>query len=442
MSLIEFVKSSGSSFFKRSKYSVIPVLLILIPFFSQAQNNEGINFERNTGWAGIKEKAKKENRYIFLDGYTTWCVPCKEMNKNVFTQKKVGDFFNKNFINVAVQFDVTKSDSEEVKNWYKDAKEIGKQYKIEAYPTYLFFNPEGVLVHYAVGGSSGDVFVEKAQQALNPETQYLNLKHQYENGRRDSVFVLNLINAAKTSRDNAGIVTFINGYLPTQKNMLTGQNLEFIVLATANSTDIGFNILRKYPAQIDSVAGKGMSSVLLNSIAFKEVVFPMLRTNGKITEYGGGMVVYSGDVNPKVDWIDMKNKLDITYADLSDEIIRKAKPEYYRSRNDWGNYTKSVNELFDYNKDTDMLNRSANDIFLDCDDSKFIKVALGWSKKAVSIDKGNSPWFLQTYSHLLYKSGQNEKAIKVMEEYGKISDSSDESFVEKLGKMKKGIEIW
>jgi thioredoxin-related protein len=69
------------------------------------------------------------------------------MAREVFPQPAVGEFFNKNFLNVAVQFDVTKKDGQEVKNWYKDAAAIAKNYKINSYPTYLFFNPAGELVH-------------------------------------------------------------------------------------------------------------------------------------------------------------------------------------------------------------------------------------------------------------------------------------------------------
>ena len=57
-----------------------------------AQNRE-IKFEQGN-WAGILEKAKKENKIIYLDCYTTWCGPCKWMAKNVFTNDTAADFYN------------------------------------------------------------------------------------------------------------------------------------------------------------------------------------------------------------------------------------------------------------------------------------------------------------------------------------------------------------
>ena len=45
------------------------------------------------------------NELIFMDAYAIWCDPCKKMAKNVFKQKKVGQFFNQNFINVKMDME-------------------------------------------------------------------------------------------------------------------------------------------------------------------------------------------------------------------------------------------------------------------------------------------------------------------------------------------------
>ena len=72
--------------------------LLLICFLNQAQQSNGIKFEKkNLTWKDVKQKAKNEKKYIFIDAYTTWCGPCRYMSKNIFPQKEVGDFFNENF---------------------------------------------------------------------------------------------------------------------------------------------------------------------------------------------------------------------------------------------------------------------------------------------------------------------------------------------------------
>ncbi len=54
--------------------------------------SQGITFEENLSWQQAKEKAKKENKYIFVDCYATRCGPCKQMEKEVYPSDKAGNF--------------------------------------------------------------------------------------------------------------------------------------------------------------------------------------------------------------------------------------------------------------------------------------------------------------------------------------------------------------
>ena len=65
-----------------------------ISVFAQNEGQEGIVFMENQPWSEVLQKAKEQNRLIFMDCYTVWCGPCKGLAKDIFPQKKVGDFFN------------------------------------------------------------------------------------------------------------------------------------------------------------------------------------------------------------------------------------------------------------------------------------------------------------------------------------------------------------
>ena len=83
------------------KFKIIPMKKIcstLVVFFALIGfvAAQGIEFFHGT-WVEALAEAKKQEKPIFVDAYTTWCGPCQMMSKNVFTHADVGAFFNENF---------------------------------------------------------------------------------------------------------------------------------------------------------------------------------------------------------------------------------------------------------------------------------------------------------------------------------------------------------
>lgn len=143
------------------KKSVIVALGVFLSL--QCIMAQGIQFSEGS-WTDIQKKAKSENKYIFVDAYAVWCGPCKWMAKNIFTDKTVGEVFNKNF--VSYKFDMEKG----------EGPDFAKKYNVHFYPTYLFFNPNGELVHVSGGAKEAKAFITDAENALNPEKQLFSLK--------------------------------------------------------------------------------------------------------------------------------------------------------------------------------------------------------------------------------------------------------------------------
>ena len=74
-------------------YLLITCLLIQWGVFAQ----EGVNF-RDLTFNEALAQAKAEKKMVFMDCYTSWCGPCKNMTNNVFPQKAAGDYFNPRFV--------------------------------------------------------------------------------------------------------------------------------------------------------------------------------------------------------------------------------------------------------------------------------------------------------------------------------------------------------
>ena len=154
-----------------------------------AQNvQEGIVFYDNENWNTILDQAKAEDKLIFIDCYTTWCGPCKALAKDIFPQKKVGDFFNPNFI--CVKYDMEKG----------DGKMLNEKYKkhILGYPTLLIINKDGEVKQQMAGYKEADELIEGARQALRGRDLF-TLQKEYQAGKRDIAFLSEYMGSLNTA---------------------------------------------------------------------------------------------------------------------------------------------------------------------------------------------------------------------------------------------------
>jgi thioredoxin-related protein len=161
---------------------VIGVIVAL--FFSSICFSQGIVFEQ-TGFAEVLAKAKKENKMIFMDCYTSWCGPCKLLAKKVFPQKEVGDYFNEHFVSIKV--DMEKG----------EGIELAKKYEILSYPTLLFMNADGKVLHKGVGALSAEALIADGKIAIDPNQRIDGLAKKYANGERGEAFIAKYIQLLK-----------------------------------------------------------------------------------------------------------------------------------------------------------------------------------------------------------------------------------------------------
>ncbi len=143
--------------FNLKNISLLTFLIVAISFITlksdtQRTQEDGISFS-HIDFKAAKALAKKENKLIFIDAYTTWCGPCKLMSKTVFKEKAVGDYYNAHYINLKVDMETG------------EGLFLGKKYNVTGYPTFLYIKPDGSLVKKTMGATSSDKFIGYAKQA-------------------------------------------------------------------------------------------------------------------------------------------------------------------------------------------------------------------------------------------------------------------------------------
>lgn len=167
--------------------SILFLSLFFLNMLSFAQDRS-IQFE-TTSFKMALDKARENDKLLFVDCYTSWCGPCKMLAKDVFTNNEVADYFNKNF--VAFKVDCEKG----------EGPGIAKQYGVSGYPTLLFLDTDGNLVNKIVGATAPAAFLEKVKKGLDPETSLYGKEKRYKAGERDRAFVLDLIESYKAIRE-------------------------------------------------------------------------------------------------------------------------------------------------------------------------------------------------------------------------------------------------
>ena len=118
----------------------------------KAANTRKIEFSNLTFEEAIA-KAKAENKLVFIDAYTPWCRPCKQMELHVFSLNKVADYFNQNFICVKYDF-------------HKDRPDLAKRFAVRGYPSYIFVNGDTAAANVAGGYMEADKIIAEGEKAL------------------------------------------------------------------------------------------------------------------------------------------------------------------------------------------------------------------------------------------------------------------------------------
>jgi thioredoxin-related protein len=435
--------------------------------FQQETNcSTGIQWAENLSWQEIKDKAKAENKFIFIDAYATWCAPCKLMDKEVFPDKAVGEFLNSQFISVKVQMDETDKDNAKVRSWYPDARYINDIYKPEGYPCFLFFSPDATLAHKAIGFHKPENFVALAKEALtNPVEKYESNVAKFKKGQLEVAAMPALARLAQKNKDNDLANTIAKAYKEnyldhlSDEKAFTKENLLFIVdfyYSLLNSKDRFFRFFYyqgdKANGLMNHPFGK-VSDWVVTAIIKKEEITDKLYKDGKpIT-------------NAKPHWGKINTSITEKYNEnYANKYFPNEQISFYRAVGDWKNYVKYINkkiEMFPPKTgghtfgaqfgDSWDLNIYAWHLFQYCNKEKYLKSGLPWIEKGIQLSAQESKdslpniQYLDTKANLLYRLGKKKEAIELEQEAISLLPAEStlrKEYKEVVEKMKQGLPTW
>ncbi len=360
----------------KKTFLFLALITISLSAFSQ-----GITFEENHNLKDALTKAKQENKLVFIDAYASWCGPCKMMAAKVFPQKEVGDYFNAHFVNL-------KLDMEKPENL-----DIAKKYEVKAYPTYLFLDAEGEVVHRALGGMPAEEFIKVAQQAGDMENNFKAICTKIKNGDRSLNTIKKYLEQNPYDEGNGALIDNYFTTLP-EKDIYSQENWELFNQYVTDTKSPSFQYFLQNREKIAQFVGKE-------------------KTDNKIL---GTMVraYYKDPVKAE----NLKN-IDPALFEKAIATVKldKAYGAFAKNKEDktaWNNLMKeAVPYLNSPARKAGELNNLAWMVYENYkkfNDKVALKNALGWAKRAVELAPDQS-YIMDTYAHLLNASGKKKEAI-------------------------------
>jgi len=338
---------------------------------------QGIEFSKGD-WNSILAKAKKENKIVFVDAYTTWCGPCKMMSRDVFPESSVGEFYNANFVNAKIDME------------RGEGPQLATKYEVSAYPTYLFVSPDGELLHKNMGYLPPSKFIAVGQAAVDPKRQSAKLAMRFASGDRSPELLRNYAMASWENNDRKYVMLALK-YMDTQKDWGTRENMEFLM---------------KYADGFDD---QPMQYLLENREKFniefgQETVDKYIQ--GSITKK-----LYGGTGKPLT-----LEEVDATYQKTfpedADRLSMEFRMNYYERARDLPKFTQAVMDYMDKygSADWQQLNEYAWAFYQLVDDKPTLEKALNWALTSIGIE--SNFYNTDTVAALYYKLGDQNNARK------------------------------
>jgi thiol-disulfide isomerase/thioredoxin len=369
------------------------IVLCLLNFHLPAQ---GIIWQKGN-FESILNKAKAEKKLVYVDIFTTWCGPCKQMDAEVFTNSEVGKTFNENF--VCYKIDGEKG----------EGKDLVEYFELESYPTSMFLDAEWNVVLKLEGFRPKERLLEaadkvKVRNKISGSDD--DLEQVYLKGKRDAPFLLDYLKVRALQKMDNGVILdeYLGKITPEQQNSTNTQQLilENASLLRGRAFDylMAHKNEEKYFRKL-----KGIISQNLNKAANQKnekLLNDLLATNGRLSKTFAEANEWNTEA--KMNYLMLTNqpeKFFVTADFFMDTYVLKK--DLVTLRN--------LPELKEqYQQKIKKASRFVAERFTERE--KLEKAAL-WIKKSLEIEEKS--YNNEIYSRILFTLNNKKEAIRLME---------------------------
>ncbi len=455
------------------KLRFIPIILfclLLLPLFSDAQSAAGIRFSSKS-FEEILQTAQTTGKTIFIDVYTDWCVPCKKMTEEIFPMAAVGDFYNENFINYRINAEAG------------NGRGIAEKYQVNSYPTYLFLNSSGQIIHRGVGyNADPGIFLQLGHLAMQyAQSNYTieDWKKMYGTNRRNKAFLVKYINKL----DSLGMIKETASVLDQYVSLLTPAGItptvaRFILrhLKDAQSTSFDFikanqDLFHRYesadePMETLSIAyANAIVATTINAISSRnrqELDLATAKAKGMkyqtirfpLSFFGFRMQYFISAKDSAGLLQELRSFSDSTLPGLLPQVntnnqllYRERMQPYLTGKNDsikdkahYDQLKATHSPYSDYM--TQIVNNAAGKFLAYSRNREDYQKSIALGKTSLTLKK-NQPGILNTMAKSYYKLGKRKRACRYQAMAVNFAENAKmkATYDEELKKMKSGLEL-
>jgi len=355
--------------------------------------------------------ASETEKLIFIDFYTSWCAPCKELDKLVLQNDSVQQILQKDFI-------LLKYDAE-----IDSIFHLSKKHHVRSYPTGLILNSDAFVVNRKYGFPGNDFqsisnnlleFTNKSIE-LNRDNKVLKGYSTKIDDSNYPLFYSDYVDRRNIKKDSSQI----NEYLLTEENTLTEEYFSTLIYFASDASDeVSDKILKNNEAYLE-LYGKLDVEILFYYLTVGK--FRRAIAEKSQEKYAQSVAFAKATLSKR--W--------------TDDILPSFEIDLLKSQNKWDEVFEIYNTLkANGEMDNDYVNHFSWQVYKDCDDQKVIQKCLAWMKEVT--DNEPTYQYLDTYAYLMYKSGdmvETSRIATLAVEAGKKEGDSTKSMQKLLAKL-------
>jgi thiol-disulfide isomerase/thioredoxin len=382
------------------KFLFLFLILSVNPSFAQVQT---LFLDKN--YDAVIKQSKLQKKPIVVMFYATWCEHCKKMKNEVFIDNDVINYYNSNFICMAI-------DSES-KEGIDLKTRLQNKFRIKFYPTFSFLDSDENLLNSVSSELKKDGFINEGKISLTPETQFITLKNNFYSDINNPDNCLKYILALRKAGLDATKVA--ESYLNTKSEQELFSEVNWRIIANG----------------INNIEATEITLINQHKEEFAKVSSP-IRVEKKL------VFVTADNLKPLVDLNDTTNyyRLKPIAAAFNirkvDSLLFKYDLQICENTKNWKNYQETANksvEKFAW-KDSNTLIEIATFYLNYVDDKLAINNAINWSKQSLFLGESLNKYVLISKLYLKQKDIKNaldyaEKGKLTASNFGWKTDEID-----------------